>query len=97
MDIPVLIEPVPGSGYRASGGEPFAIVVEGATPEDALARFKDRMATKLRNGASVASVEVPATRHPLAEFAGMYDPADPLVQEWLRIIEENRSRPEELE
>jgi hypothetical protein len=90
MDIPVLIEPIPGSGYRASGGEPFAIVVEGATPEDALARFKDQMATKLRNGASVASVEVPAARHPLAEFAGIFSDQDPIVHEWLEIIREQR-------
>ena len=27
----------------------------------------------------------------------LYDPTDPIVQEWLSIIEENRSRPEELE
>jgi hypothetical protein len=96
MDIPVLIEPVPGSGFRASGGEPFAIVVEGATPEDALARFKERVASKLRNGASVASVEL-YSEHPWAKSFGIFDESDPLVQEWLRIIEENRSRPEELE
>ncbi|MCI0332308.1 MAG: hypothetical protein L0228_03655 [Planctomycetes bacterium] len=96
MEIPVLIEPIPGSGYRASGGEPFAIVVEGTTPEDALARFKDRIATKLRNGASVASVEV-QNEHPWAKSIGIFDESDPLVRRWLELIEENRSRPEELE
>jgi hypothetical protein len=96
MEIPVLIEPIPGSGYRASGGEPFAIVVEGPTREDALARFKDRVASKLRNGASVTSVEV-INEHPWAKSFGIFDPSDPLVQEWRRIIEENRSRPEEIE
>lgn len=90
MEIPVLIEPVPGVGYRASGGEPFAIVVEGATPEDALARFKDGVAEKLRDGVRVTSVAVPATPHPLSEFAGMYSDADPLVQEWLEIIRQQR-------
>lgn len=96
MEIPVLIEPIPGSGYRASGGEPFAIVVEGATPEDALARFKDRIATKLSNGASIASVEV-SSEHPWSKSFGIFDPSDPLVQEWRKIIEENRSRPENIE
>ncbi len=91
MEIPVLIEPIPGSGYRASGGEPFAIVVVGATPEDALARFKDRIATKLSNGASVASVEVPeAAPHPLAEFAGIFSDEDPFVKEWLETIRQQR-------
>ena len=83
MEIPVLIEPIPGSGYRASGGVPFAIVVEGATPEDALTLFKSSVAEKLRNGVRVTSVKVPISKHPWAEFAGMFDPADPIVQEWL--------------
>jgi hypothetical protein len=96
MEIPVLIEPIPGSGYRATGGEPFAIVVEGATREDALARFRDHVASKLRNGASVESVEVPH-EHPWARSFGIFDPSDPLVQEWRAIIEENRNRPEDIE
>jgi hypothetical protein len=29
MEIPILIEPIPGAGFRASSGAPFAIVVEG--------------------------------------------------------------------
>jgi len=82
MQIPVLIEPVSGNRYRASGGEPFAIVVEGATPEDALARLKDQIATKLHNGASVASIEV-QNGHPWAKAIGIFDESDPLVREWL--------------
>ena len=31
MKIAVLIEPVPGNGFRAKGGEPFAMSAEGAT------------------------------------------------------------------
>jgi hypothetical protein len=96
MEIPVLIEPIPGIGYRASGGQPFGFVVEGATPEDALSRFKNQIATKLSNGSSVASVEIPSA-HPWAKAFGIFDASDPLVQEWLKIIEENRSQPEELE
>jgi hypothetical protein len=96
MDIPVLIEPISGSGFRATGGEPFAIVVEGATAEEALARFKDRVESKLRNGATIASVEV-SNEHPWAKSFGIFDPADPIVQEWRQIMEENRSRPEDIE
>jgi len=96
MEIPVLIEPIPGVGYRASSSAPFAIVVEAATPEDALARFKDHIASKLRNGASIASVEV-QNGHPWAKAIGIFDESDPLVREWLELIEQNRSRPEDLE
>jgi hypothetical protein len=90
MEIPVLIEPIPGIGFRASSGEPFAIVVEGATPEDALSRFKSGVAEKLRDGVRVASVEVPTTHHPLSEFAGIFDESDPIVQEWLEIMRQQR-------
>jgi hypothetical protein len=61
MEIPVLIEPIPGSGYRATGGSPFGFVVEGATPEAALDRLKDAITTKLRNGAIVVTIDVPVT------------------------------------
>jgi hypothetical protein len=90
MEIPVLIEPIPGVGFRATGGEPFAIVVEGTTPDDALKRFKKGVAEKLRDGVRVTSVEVPTTPHPLAEFAGVFDEADPIVQEWLEIMRQQR-------
>ena len=96
MQIPVLVEPVPGTGFRATGGEPFAIVVEAATREDALARFKERVASKLTNGASIESVDV-SNEHPWAKSFGIFDPNDPLVQEWRKIIEENRNRPENSE
>jgi len=31
MNIPILIEPVPGNGFRSRGGEPFALSAEGET------------------------------------------------------------------
>src|SRR5438874_195671 len=43
MQISVLIEPVPGNGYRAKGGEPFALSAEGATRGEALARLRDQI------------------------------------------------------
>ena len=94
MQIPVLIEPVPGNRFRASGGEPFAIVAEGATAEAALAQFKDRVASKLRSGARVTSIDVQVSDHPWLEFAGMFDKDDPLVQEWLEILNQQRERDE---
>jgi hypothetical protein len=94
MDIPVLIEPIPGVGYRARGVEPFSIVVEGATPEDALSRFKGRLSEKLSNGARIATVPLPNSDHPWAKFAGMFDENDPVVQEWLQIMREQRDADE---
>jgi hypothetical protein len=92
MQIPVLIESMPGNGYRARGGEPFAITTEGATPEDALNHFQESVSAKLREGAVLTTVEIQPAEHPLLKFAGMYDPNDPLIQEWLQIIKEERDR-----
>jgi hypothetical protein len=90
MHIPVLIEPVPGNGYRARGGEPFATVGQGATPELALDDLKQSLEQRLQHGARLVSLEVDAKVHPWQPFAGMFSPDDPLVQEWLQILQEQR-------
>jgi hypothetical protein len=36
MQVSVLIERVPGNGYRAKGGEPFGLSAEGATRDESL-------------------------------------------------------------
>jgi hypothetical protein len=97
MQIPVVIEPVPGNGYRVTGNVPFTVAVEGATPEDAMARFKDQVEAKLRDGTRLTSVEIQTGEHPWAKSAGIFDDSDPIVREWLDIIEQNRSRSEDVE
>lgn len=97
MQIPVLIESSPAGGYQARGGEPFSLVVGGATPEDALAQFKDRVAAQLRGGARLASVEIQSVEHPWLPFAGMFSGTDPLVVQWLDTIRLERERAEESE
>lgn len=97
MQIPVVIEPVPGNGYRVSGNVPFPVAVEGATPEDAMARFRDHVEAKLGEGACITSVEIQTGEHPWAKSAGIFDESDPIVREWLDLIEQNRSRSEDLE
>lgn len=94
MHIPVLIESVPGNGYRARGGEPFAAVGEGATPEDALAQFKESVSATLSKGARVASIEIEPFEHPWLSFAGMFPADDSLVQEWLEVVRLERDRTE---
>ena len=51
MEIAVLIEPVPGKGYRARGGEPFALEAEGPTKEEALRRLQELIASRIERGA----------------------------------------------
>jgi hypothetical protein len=97
MQIPVVIEPVAGNGYRVSGNIPFTVAVEGPTPEDAMARFRDCVVSKLPEGARITSLELDTDQHPWAKAAGVFDESDPIVREWLDLIEHNRSRPEDLE
>ncbi len=49
MQIPVLIEPVAGNGFRATGGEPIALMGEGATPEEALGKLKQSLQALAEN------------------------------------------------
>jgi hypothetical protein len=81
MQIPILIEPIAGNGFRARGGEPLALTADGASQEEALTKLKRKLEARLSNGAVVVSLELPSQSHPLAEFAGMFKD-DPLLKEW---------------
>ena len=51
MKIAILVEPVSGKGYRARGGEPFAVEAEGPTKEEALRRLRELIAARMQGGA----------------------------------------------
>ena len=95
MQIPILIEPVAGNGYRARGAEPFALSAEGATREEALANLWQQLQIRMESRVAIVPLEVPLEKHPLAKHAGVYSPDDPLVQEWLSIVAENRRKADE--
>jgi hypothetical protein len=81
MQIPVLIEPIAGNGYRARGGEPLALTADGPTREAALAKLKKQLEARLRSGAEILPLEVFAGPHPLAEFVGMFKD-DRGIEDW---------------
>jgi hypothetical protein len=85
MKIPILLEPIAGNGYRAKGGEPFGVVVEAATREEALSQMKERLEARLRNGAEIVDLEVVPGEHPLREFVGMFKD-DPMIAEWKKAM-----------
>ena len=89
MQIPILLEVVAGSGYRARSGPPLDVSAEGATPAEALQNLRQVIAGRLAGGAQLLSIEVPGAEHPLARFAGMYKD-DPLFDEWQQAIAEYR-------
>lgn len=95
MQIPILIEPIAGNGYRSRGGEPYALSAEGATHEEVMKKLKEQLSGRVRAGAALMSLELSVQPHPLAEFAGVFSSEDPLVQEWMEIMAENRRKEDE--
>ena len=91
MKVPVLVEPVAGVGFRARTAAPFDWSAEGPTAEAAVAKLQDEANRHAGNGMRFASIDVPVSdEHPWLKWAGTWDPNDPVIDEWLRIIEENR-------
>ena len=91
MQIPILIEPIAGNGYRARGGEPLALAVEAPTREGALAKLKEQLQARLRNGAEIIPLETGPQPHPLAKFVGMFK-GDPLIKDWKKSMAEHRRK-----
>lgn len=94
MQIPVVVERVKGNGYRARSAEPVAISARGTTRDKALAKLREKIQAKLKNGAELVALEVSPQRHPLAEYAGMFK-NDPEFEDVLKIMAENRRRMDE--
>ncbi len=94
MEITVLIEPVAGNGFRARGGEPFDLIGEGATPQEALNQLRERIRGRLTSGACVVSLEVSPTEHPWAPFAGALR-GDLMLQDWKQAMAEYRRKMDE--
>ena len=92
MEIAVLVEPVDGSGFRASTGAPLALSVEGRTEGEALRQLQGLLQERLARG-KVVLVPVSGGEHPLARFAGQFrDDAD--FQDVIGIMRERRQAEE---
>jgi len=90
MIIPVLIEPIEDGGYRASGGPPFAISVQGASREEALGRLQVEIQEKIDGGAVLVPLEVgPNLVNPWLQGAGMFRD-NPLFDAWRESIGDYR-------
>lgn len=93
MQISVLVEPLNGKGFRATGCEPFGITAEGATREEALNRLRSQVQARLSGGAEIVALEVTPAEHPLMKFAGMFKD-DPLIEEWKQAMADYRDQVE---
>src|ERR1700730_2787985 len=91
MQIPVLVERVKGDGYRARGKDPFAVSAKGATREEALAKLRAKIQTRLDKGSELVGLELGPPQDPWMEFAGMFK-GDPWIDDWKRSVEEYRQK-----
>src|SRR5438132_14403335 len=94
MEIPVLIEPVAGNGYRARTGDPLALTAEGATPAEALANLRSILQERLDAGTRLVSLVMPGQDNPWTEMAGIFK-NDPLFDDWQQAIADYRRQIEE--
>jgi hypothetical protein len=95
MEIQVLVERVEGNGYRVRGVEPFGVTAEGATPEEAINTFRDLVTARLKSGSEIVSVSIPDIDNPWARMAGIWDKDDPLIDQWIETMKENRRKADE--
>jgi predicted RNase H-like HicB family nuclease len=95
MQIPVLIEKANDGSYRARSGEPLVLTAEGSNREEVLEKLRQLIEAKLRNGNELVELSVPAQDNPWLNLVGTLDPNDPMVQEWIEIMKENRKEMDE--
>jgi predicted RNase H-like HicB family nuclease len=95
MNIPVLIEKLKDEAYRARSGEPLVLEAEGATRDEALGNLRQLIDAKLSNGTEMTELAFPEQNNPWLKMAGTLDPNDPMVQEWIEIMKENRKKDDE--
>lgn len=94
MQIPVLLKKI-DKGYRARAGDPFCLTAEGKTSTEALGKLEQMMEERWKAGARIVYIDMPRMDPPMARWAGSLDPDDPEVQEWERIMAENRRKADE--
>ncbi len=103
METNVLVERVSDNRYRATGSAPFALSVEGATRDEALANFQKAAPAMLPPDSEVVRIEIRNSTKPLlpkddpwAWFAGRLE-AEPLYDLYQEQIQLNRLKDEDEE
>jgi hypothetical protein len=91
MQITVLVEPMNGQGFRATGCVPFGISVEAATREEALKKLQGEVQARMKSGAEIVLLNVPAESNPWLKIAGMYKD-EPMFEEWQEAIADYRDQ-----
>ena len=96
MEMPVVIEPIAGSGYRATGagGLSVGLSADEATAAEAIDRLADQVRLRVDSGARLTELNVAGGPAPWKQDAGHLGD-DPLCEPWLAAMEEYRRRLDE--
>ena len=96
MDMPVVIEPIAGSGYRATGagGLSVGLSADGATAAEAIDRLADQVRLRVDFRARLTELTVVGGPAPWKQDAG-YLRDDPLYESWSAAMEEYRRQLDE--
>jgi hypothetical protein len=96
VEVPVIIEPITGSGYRATGagGLSVGLTADGATAAEAIDRLADQVRLRVNAGARLAELNVAGGTAPWKQDAG-YLQDDPLYEPWRAAMEEYRRQLDE--
>ena len=95
MQIHVLINPIANDRFQACGGPPFSFVAEGESPYEAVQNLRKLIQERLKAGAAVFHMDVPAHESPMVQWQGSWKPDDPLYEEWRQAVEEYRRQVDE--
>ena len=94
MQVPVLIELLP-EGFRATAGFPFNVTAEGKTRDEVLQKVRGLIDANLVIGREILHLEIAIPENRQLRGIGTLDLEDPLVKEWIQIMEENRRKVDE--
>jgi hypothetical protein len=91
VEVAVIIEPVAGKGYRATGagGLSLGLSAEGPTAAEAIDRLAEQVRMRVDAGAKLAELSVAASVALWKQDAG-YLKDDPLYEPWREAMEEYR-------
>lgn len=95
MQIPVFLEPIAGTGYRANAGS-LAITAEGVTREETLDKLRHLIEQRVEQGGQLVEIEIGfPQKDPWSRFAGTWQPDDPFIERWEQAVEEYRRQMDE--
>jgi hypothetical protein len=91
VEVPVVVEPITGNGYRATGagGLSVGLSAHGATAAEAIDRLADQVQLRVNAGARLAELNVAGGPAPWKQDAA-YLQDDPFYEPWRAAMEEYR-------